>query len=175
MNEYKKKIDELLLTVEKPARYVGGEWNVPDMTKPARAKFCFCFPDIYEIGMSNLGLQILYDIINRHPDFIAERCYAPWPDMGAKLRENDIPLLSLETATPLKDFDVVGFSVQFELLYSNVLYMLELARIPFYAKDRGEEYPIICAGGPCAVNPEPFAPFLSLVKISRTQKSRKGL
>ena len=93
MNEYKKKIDELLLSVEKPARYVGGEWNVPDMTKKARAKFCFCFPDIYEIGMSNLGLQILYDIINRHPDYIAERCYAPWTDMGEKLRENNIPLL----------------------------------------------------------------------------------
>ena len=171
MNDYKKKIDELLLSVEKPGRYVGGEWNVPDMTKPAKAKFCFCFPDIYEIGMSNLGLQILYDIINRHPDFIAERCYAPWTDMGAKLRENNIPLLSLETATPLKDFDVVGFSVQFELLYSNVLYMLDLAGIPFYAKDRGEEYPIICAGGPCAVNPEPFAPFFDCIVIGEGEEA----
>ena len=170
MNEYKKKIDELLLSVEKPARYVGGEWNVPDMSKKARAKFCFCFPDIYEIGMSNLGLQILYDIINRHPDYIAERCYAPWTDMGEKLRENNIPLLSLETATPLKDFDVVGFSVQFELLYSNVLYMLDLAGIPFYAKDRGEEYPIICAGGPCAVNPEPFAPFFDCIIIGEGEE-----
>ena len=171
MNDYKKKIDELLLSVEKPARYVGGEWNVPDMKKQAKAKFCFCFPDIYEIGMSNLGLQILYDIINRHPDFIAERCYAPWTDMGAKLRENDIPLLSLETATPLKDFDVVGFSVQFELLYSNVLYMLDLAGIPFYAKDRGDEYPIICAGGPCAVNPEPFAPFFDCIVIGEGEEA----
>ena len=171
MNDYKKKIDELLLSVEKPGRYVGGEWNVPDMTKPAKAKFCFCFPDIYEIGMSNLGLQILYDIINRHPDFIAERCYAPWTDMGAKLRENNIPLLSLETATPLKDFDVVGFSVQFELLYSNVLYMLDLAGIPFYAKDRGDEYPIICAGGPCAVNPEPFAPFFDCIVIGEGEEA----
>ena len=170
MNEYKKKIDELLLSVEKPARYVGGEWNVPDMSKKARAKFCFCFPDIYEIGMSNLGLQILYDIINRHPDYIAERCYAPWTDMGEKLRENNIPLLSLETASPLKDFDVVGFSVQFELLYSNVLYMLDLAGIPFYAKDRGEEYPIICAGGPCAVNPEPFAPFFDCIIIGEGEE-----
>ena len=171
MNDYKKKIDELLLTVEKPARYVGGEWNVPDMKKPTKAKFCFCFPDIYEIGMSNLGLQILYDIINKHPDYIAERCYAPWADMGEKLRENNIPLLSLETATPLKDFDVVGFSVQFELLYSNVLYMLDLARIPFYAKDRGEEYPIICAGGPCAVNPEPFAPFFDCIIIGEGEEA----
>ena len=171
MNDYKKKIDELLLTVEKPARYVGGEWNVPDMKKNAKARFCFCFPDIYEIGMSNLGLQILYDIINRHPDYVAERCYAPWADMGEKLRENNIPLLSLETATPLKDFDVVGFSVQFELLYSNVLYMLDLAGIPFYAKDRGEEYPIICAGGPCAVNPEPFAPFFDCVVIGEGEEA----
>lgn len=171
MNEYRKKIDELLLSVEKPGRYVGGEWNVPDMAKPTRAKFCFCFPDIYEIGMSNLGLQILYDIINKHPDFIAERCYAPWPDMGAKLRENDIPLLSLETATPLKDFDMVGFSVQFELLYSNVLYMLDLAKIPYYAKDRGEEYPILCAGGPCAVNPEPFAPFFDCIIIGEGEEA----
>ena len=171
MNDYKKKIDELLLTVEKPARYVGGEWNVPDMSKNAKAKFCFCFPDIYEIGMSNLGLQILYDIINRHPDYIAERCYAPWTDMGAKLRENNIPLLSLETATPLKNFDVVGFSVQFELLYSNVLYMLDLAGIPFYAKDRGDEYPILCAGGPCAVNPEPFAPFFDCIIIGEGEEA----
>ena len=170
MNEYKKKIDEILLSVEKPARYVGGEWNTPDMTKPHRAKFCFCFPDVYEIGMSNLGLQILYDVINSHPDFIAERCYAPWPDMGAKLRENNVPLLSLETATPLKDFDVVGFSVQFELLYSNFLYMLDLANIPFYAKDRGDGYPIICAGGPCAVNPEPFAPFCDCVLIGEGEE-----
>jgi radical SAM superfamily enzyme YgiQ (UPF0313 family) len=175
MNHYKKQLDELLLSVEKPARYVGGEWNTPDMTKPHKAKFCFCFPDVYEIGMSNLGLQILYDIINRHPDYIAERCYAPWPDMGAKLRENNIPLLSLETATPLKDFDVVGFSVQFELLYSNVLYMLDLAGIPFYAKDRGEEYPIICAGGPCAVNPEPFAPFCDCVIIGEGEEADLAL
>ncbi len=175
MNNYKKKIDELLLSVEKPARYVGGEWNTPNMTKPCKGKFCFCFPDVYEIGMSNLGLQILYDIINRTPDYIAERCYAPWPDMGAKLRENNIPLLSLETATPLKDFDVVGFSVQFELLYSNVLYMLDLAGIPFYAKDRGDEYPIICAGGPCAVNPEPFAPFCDCVIIGEGEEADLAL
>ena len=128
MNDYKKKIDELLLTVEKPARYVGGEWNVPDMKKNAKAKFCFCFPDIYEIGMSNLGLQILYDIINRHPDFIAERCYAPWTDMGEKLRENDIPLLSLETATPLKDFDVVGFSVQMSCICLTLRAFLSMQR-----------------------------------------------
>lgn len=163
--DYVKRLNKLLLEVQKPARYTGGEWNTPDITKKHRASFCFCFPDIYEIGMSNLGLQILYDIVNSHPDFVAERCYAPWPDMGEKLKENGIPLLSIETKTPLKNFDMVGFSVQFELLYSNVLYMLDLAGIPFYAKERGEEYPIIVAGGPCAVNPEPFADFFDCIVI----------
>lgn len=170
MQDYKDKLDGILLSVEKPARYTGGEWNTPNLNKNAKAKFCFCFPDVYEIGMSNLGLQILYDVINRENDFVAERCYASWIDMGRKLKENDIPLLSLETATPLKDFDVIGFSVQFELLYSNVLYMLDLAGIPFYAKDRGEEYPIISAGGPCAVNPEPFAPFFDVIFIGEGEE-----
>lgn len=170
MQNYKDKLDAILLSVEKPARYTGGEWNTPNFNKNARAKFCFCFPDVYEIGMSNLGLQILYDVINREDDFVAERCYAPWIDLGEKLRENDIPLLSLETGTPLKDFDVIGFSVQFELLYSNVLYMLDLARIPFYAKDRGEDFPIISAGGPCAVNPEPFAPFFDVIFIGEGEE-----
>ncbi|MEG1663239.1 MAG: hypothetical protein RR338_04565 [Clostridia bacterium] len=132
MINFKDKLNEILLEVEKPARYTGGEWNIPKMNKKARARFCFCFPDIYEIGMSNLGLQILYDIINREEDLVAERCYAPWVDMGAKLLEKAIPLLSLETATPLRDFDIVGFSVQFELLYSNILYMLDLAGIPYF-------------------------------------------
>lgn len=163
-------IKKLLLTVEKPSRYTGGEFNTPDVKKPHRASFCFCFPDIYEIGMSNLGLQILYDVINNDPDFVAERCYAPWTDFGEKLKENDIPLFSLETKTPLKDFDVVGFSVQFELLYTNVLYMLELAKIPFRASERDDSYPLLIAGGPCAVNPEPFKDFFDLVVIGEGEE-----
>lgn len=163
-------IKKLLLTVEKPSRYTGGEFNTPDVKKPHRASFCFCFPDIYEIGMSNLGLQILYDVINNDPDFVAERCYAPWTDFGEKLKENDIPLFSLETKTPLKDFDVVGFSVQFELLYTNVLYMLELARIPFRASERDDSYPLFIAGGPCAVNPEPFKDFFDLIVIGEGEE-----
>lgn len=163
-------IKKLLLTVEKPSRYTGGEFNTPDVKKPHRASFCFCFPDIYEIGMSNLGLQILYDVINNDPDFVAERCYAPWTDFGEKLRENDIPLFSLETKTPLKDFDVVGFSVQFELLYTNVLYMLELAKIPFRASERNDSYPLLIAGGPCAVNPEPFKDFFDLIVIGEGEE-----
>ncbi|HKL93731.1 MAG TPA: TIGR03960 family B12-binding radical SAM protein, partial [Clostridia bacterium] len=160
-----------LLRVEKPARYTGGEFNTPDMTKPAKAKMCFCFPDIYEIGMSNLGMQILYDIANKHPDFVAERSFAPWVDMAQEMRKANMPLLSLETATPVRDFDVVGFSVQYELLYTNILYMLDLAGIPFRAKDRDESYPIIIAGGPCAVNPEPFAEFFDAVVIGEGEES----
>ena len=103
------KLNEILLTVEKPARYVGGEYNTPDMKKPFEANLLLCFPDVYEIGMSNLGLSILYQLINSKPDFMAERCYAPWPDFGKKLKENDIPLFSLENRKKFTDFDMVGF------------------------------------------------------------------
>ncbi len=163
MSDYSRKFEALLPDVEKPARYSGGEWNTPDMNKRVRADMCFCFPDLYEIGMSNLGVQILYDIINCREDFRAERCFAPAPDLAELLKKNDIPLLSIETRKPLKDFAVVGFSIGFELLYTNVLYMLDLARIPFRACDRGEDMPILIAGGPCSVNPEPFAPFFDAV------------
>lgn len=163
MADFSEKLNLILTEVEKPARYVGGEWNTPDMSKPRKADMCFCFPEVYEIGMSNLGMQILYDVVNRHPDFVAERCFAPWPDMGAKLKEAELPLFSLETKKPIKDFTVVGFSIGFELVYSNVLYMLDLAGIPFYAKDRGDSYPLLLAGGPCSVNPEPFAPFFDVI------------
>ena len=133
------------------------------MSKPRKGDMCFCFPELYEIGMSNLGMQILYDVINSDKDFVAERCFAPAADFANKLKENNIPLLSLETKKPLKDFTVLGFSIGFELLYTNVLYMLDLAGIPFYASERGEEYPILLAGGPCSVNPEPFADFFDVI------------
>ena len=154
----------LLSRAEKPSRYTGGEWNAVVKEHP-RARFCFCFPDLYEIGMSNLGMQILYSEINSHEDLACERCYAPAEDMAALLREAALPLTSLESAIPLKDFDVLGFSVQFELLYTGILYMLDLAGIPFRAADRGEEWPILLAGGPCAVNPEPYADFFDCVVI----------
>lgn len=163
MEDYKNRFTKLLPEVEKPARYSGGEWNTPDMNKPHRGDMCFCFPELYEIGMSNLGMQILYDIINSDKDFVAERCFAPAQDFADKLRAENIPLLSIETKKPLKDFTVLGFSIGFELLYTNVLYMLDLAQIPFYAKDRGEDYPILLAGGPCSVNPEPFADFFDVI------------
>ena len=163
MTDIDRELSKILLKVEKPARYVGGVWNTPDMTKPREADMCFCFPEVYEIGMSNLGVAILYDIINKQPSFVAERCYAPWPDMAAEMRKHSIPLFSLETRKPLKDFTVVGFSVGFELLYTNVLYMFDLAGIPFRAKDRDDSYPIMLAGGPCSVNPAPFADFFDVI------------
>ncbi len=166
-----RELNKILLSVEKPARYVGGEWNVPSMKKNARAKFCFCFPDVYEIGMSNLGISILYQAVNNHSDFVAERCFAPWVDMAQALKDNNIDLFSLETKTPLKNFDVIGFSMQFELLYSNMLYMLDLGSIPFFAKDRDESCPIVVAGGPCSVNPEPFADFCDAVLIGEGEET----
>lgn len=165
MENFADRFFPLLTGVEKPSRYTGGEWNAVKKTGPVRARFCLCFPDVYEIGMSNLGLQILYGEINSRDGLAAERCYAPAEDMAALLRKEDIPLLSLETATPLRDFDMIGFSVQFELLYTGILYMLDLAGIPFRAADRGEEFPIVMAGGPCAVNPEPFADFFDCIVI----------
>ncbi|MFI3229843.1 MAG: TIGR03960 family B12-binding radical SAM protein [Bacillota bacterium] len=157
--------EEILLQVEKPARYVGGEYNVPDVTKPHKVSFCIAFPDIYEVAMSNLGIQIIYDAINKDPDAICERCFAPWMDMGDLLKKHNMPLRSIETQKPLKDFDVVGISVQYELSYTNILYLLDLAQIPYYAKDRGEEYPIMLAGGPCVANPEPFAEYFDVICI----------
>ena len=130
-----KKLQELILQAEKPARYTGGEPNQPTMTGQG-VRVCMCMPDLYEVGMSNLGLKILYHRINDLPNAECERCFAPADDFGKILKQNDYPLFSLETSTPLKDFDLVGFSVQFELLYSNVLYMLDLAHIPFRAVDR---------------------------------------
>ncbi len=153
------KLKPFLLQVEKPGRYTGGEYNLPDMTKPCKVRFCLCFPDVYEVAMSNVGISILYNILNGDKEVVCERCFAPWKDMAKILRDNDIPLSSIETGKPLKEFDVVGMSVPYEMSYTSVLYMLDLAGIPFYAKDRGEEYPIIVGGGPSSANPEPIIDF----------------
>lgn len=122
-------------------------------------RFCLCFPDVYEVGMSNVGISILYNVLNRDPDVLCERCFAPWKDMAKILRDHNMPLSSIETGLPLKDFDVIGMSVPYEMSYTSVLYMLDLAQIPFYAKDRGEEYPLIVGGGPSSANPEPIIDF----------------
>ncbi len=163
-------LEEILLKSEKPARYSGGEYNTPDMEKPCDVRFCICMPDLYEVGMSNLGLKILYHVLNEQKGTVCERCFAPALDFRALLKENDLPLMSLETKTPLRDFDMVGFSVQYEMLYTGVLYMMDAAGIPFYAKDRDESYPIICGGGPSAINPEPIADFFDLFMVGEGEE-----
>ncbi len=157
---------DFLHKVSKPARYVGGEsgsrrreWT------PAVAKVCLAFPDVYDIGMSHLGFKILYGILNDDPRTLAERCYAPWVDLEAELRSRKLPLVSLESKQPLSSFDVVGFSLQFELTYSNILTMLDLGGIPLRSKDRTEGDPLVIAGGPVATHPEPIAPFLDALVI----------
>lgn len=172
MPEIKSKLDKILLSVEKPSRYTGGEYNSAQPEKAgALYRFCFCFPDIYEIGMSNLGIAILYDIVNKLPEFIAERCFAVKEDMRRAMEKEGVPLFSLESKRPLGEFDIVGFSMQYELLYSNLLYMLELAKIPFRTSERGEDCPIIIAGGPCTANPEPFADFFDAIIIGEGEEA----
>jgi radical SAM family uncharacterized protein/radical SAM-linked protein len=152
--------------VQKPGRYLGGEFGaVRKDWSGVKARICLAFPDLYDIGMSHLGFKILYKILNDDPRTLAERCYTPWIDMQAELRARNLPLLSLETARPLTDFDVVGFSLQFELTYTNVLTMLDLSGIPLRAADRRENDPLIIAGGPTATHPEPIALFLDAIVV----------
>ena len=158
--------DRILYEVTRPARYTGGEWNcvIKDWEKTA-LKFALCYPDTYEVGMSNMALPILYEILNRPSDVLAERVYAPWVDMEAALRAAGIPLLSLESKRPLKDFDVVGFSLDYELTYTNVLNILDLGQIPILAAERDDSHPIVIAGGSCCLNPEPMADFIDFFVI----------
>ena len=159
------RLEKLLDTVLKPSRYTGGEMNA--VIKPfdkADVTFAFCFPDSYEVGMSHLGIKILYDIINRQPWALCERSFMPWPDMADAMRREDLPLFSIESRTPLDRFDIVGFTLQYEMSYTNVLEMLDLAGIPLYSRER-RDGPIIMAGGPCAYNPEPLAPFVDVFQI----------
>ena len=149
--------DDILFKVEKPARYIGGEINSynKDINK-VDIRFAFCFPDVYEVGMSHLGTRILYHVLNEREDTFCERVFAPWVDMENLMRENNIPLYALETKDPIKDFDFVGFTLQYEMSYTNILNMLDLAGIPIRASERGEDAPIVMCGGPCAYNPEPL-------------------
>ena len=158
-----KKLESLLLTVQKPGRYAGGEINsvVKDKNK-VDVRFAFCFPDIYEIGMSHLGMKILYSQFNNREDIWCERVFAPWTDFEQVMRENDIPLFALESRDSVKDFDIIGFTLQYELSYTNVLNMLDLAEIPLKSEDRHSLSPLVVAGGPCACNPEPIADFIDL-------------
>jgi len=154
----KDHLEGLLRKVERPGRYIGGEWNAV-IKNPARAKMkiALAFPDVYEIGMSYLGQKILYAVLNRHPDLLAERVFAPWPDMEQRLRSAGLPIFSLENKIPLREFDLIGFSLLYELNYSNILTILDLAGIPFFARERGNDVPLVIAGGPAAFNPEPVA------------------
>lgn len=158
--------DEILLQVDKPARYVGGEVNIVKKDpKKIDIRFAFCFPDVYEVGMSNLGMQILYYFLNRREDTYCERAFAPWTDMEQKMRENNIPLYALESKDSLRNFDFVGFTLQYELCYTNIINMLDLSGIHIYAKDRTEDEPIIICGGSCAYNAEPLADFVDMVYL----------
>jgi len=151
-------INSLLGKVEKPGRYTGGEWgSVIKDPDDVDIRFAFCFPDTYEIGMSHLGMKILYGILNERKDTYCERVFAPWDDMEKQMRENNVPLFALETKDPINTFDFIGFTLQYEMSYSNVLNMLDLANVPIEAKDRGENDPFVCGGGPCAYNAEPIA------------------
>ena len=158
--------DEVLLTVEKPARYIGNEVNmVVKDPKEVEIRFCMCFPDVYEIGMSHLGIQILYDMFNRREDTYCERVYSPWPDLDKVMREKNIPLFALESQEPIKEFDFLGITLQYEMCYTNILQILDLSQIPIYTKDRTEENPIVIGGGPCSYNPEPIADFFDIFYI----------
>jgi radical SAM family uncharacterized protein len=162
----------LLGAVARPCRYFNSEWNsIHKDHAQARARFCLCYPDVYEVGMSHLGLRILYDILNNHPDYLAERAFAPWADMEAALRQHDMPLVSLESAKPLRDFDVVGFTLAYELTYTNILTMLDLGGIPLQAVQRTERDPIVIAGGPGAANPEPLADFLDAIVLGEAEEA----
>ncbi len=159
-----KRFEELIMSVQKPGRYSGGELNsvIKDKSK-VDVRFAFCFPDTYEIGMSHLGMKILYSQFNSRDDIWCERVFAPWIDFEKVMRENDIPLFALESRDPIKDFDFVGFTLQYELSYTNVLSMLDLADIPLRSEERNSwDYPVVVAGGPCASNPEPLADFIDI-------------
>ena len=170
---YTEKLNQLLKRVEKPGRYIGGEINsVKKNPEDVDARFAFCFPDLYEIGMSYLGMQILYKVLNDREKIYCERVFAPAVDMEALMREENMPLMTLESKTPLKEMDFVGFTLQYEMSYTTVLNMIDLAQIPLKAADRaseasvtGKEYPLIVAGGPCALNPEPLAEFIDMFLI----------
>lgn len=155
--------DEILLNIEKPARYIGGEVNSVMKDKDqVDIRFAMCFPDVYEIGMSHLGIQILYDMFNRRDDVWCERVYSPWLDLDKVMREKDIPLFALESQDSVREFDFLGITIQFEMCYTNILQVLDLSHIPMYAKDRTEADPIVIGGGPCTYNPEPLSEFFDI-------------
>ena len=166
-----RDVEKILLNVQKPGRYTGGELNsvIKDKDK-VDIRFAFCFPDVYEVGMSHLGMKILYSQFNEREDIWCERVFAPWTDMEEQMRKNNIPLYALEIGDSLDKFDFIGFTLQYELSFTNILYMLELGNIPLLSKDRHDLFNIVVAGGPCACNPEPLADFIDLFFIGEGEE-----
>ena len=168
--------DEILMQVDKPARYIGNELNsVMKDTSQVDIRFAMCFPDVYEIGMSHLGIQILYDMFNRRDDVWCERVYSPWPDLHEIMKKENIPLFGLESQDAIKEFDFIGMTLQYEMCYTNILQILDLAQIPFKSADRDESDPIVIGGGPCSYNPEPIADFFDIFYIGEGDISYDAL
>ena len=169
--EIRRQVERFLPKVLKPSRYIGSEWNaIKKDWDNTEVKMVLAFPDVYEVGMSHLGTRILYHLVNSFPEFLCERVFAPWIDMEKELREKEIPLYALESYQPLKAFDVVGFTLQYEMSFTNILNMLDMAGIPIKAKDRGPEDPWIIAGGPCAYNPEPLVGFIDFFLVGESEE-----
>ena len=171
-----RTLEHILPRVQKPARYTGGEYNA--VVKDRRAvdvRYALCFPDTYEIGMSNLGMAILYDMFNKREDVWCERLFSPWTDLDKIMREKKIPLFALESQEPVRDFDFLGITLGYEMCYTNVLQLLDLSQIPFLAKERGEEFPLVIGGGACAYNPEPLAEFFDLFYIGEGETAYDAL
>lgn len=167
----KQKLDKILKKIEKPARYIGMEQNsVQKDLRKTHVKFAFSFPDVYEVGMSHLGMHILYNLINEEDDFVCERVFAPWIDMENEMRNVGLPLFTLESKEEVKNFDIVGFTLQYEMSFTNILNILDLSNIPLKSKDRDESFPLIIAGGPCAYNPEPLADFIDFFIIGEGEE-----
>ena len=168
--------DDILLKIEKPARYIGNEVNsIMKKKEDIAIRFAMCFPDVYEIGMSHLGIQILYDMFNRFEDTWCERVYSPWPDLDAVMRERHIPLFALESQEPIKDFDFLGITIQYEMCYTNILQILDLSGIPLMATERTWDDPVVIGGGPCSYNPEPIADFFDIIYIGEGETQYRAL
>ncbi len=164
--------ERILMNIEKPARYIGNEVNMVKKNPcDVDVRIAMCFPDVYEIGMSYLGIQIIYDMFNRREDTYCERVYSPWPDLDKVMREEDIPLFSLETQSPISDFDMLGITIQYEMCYTNILQVIDLSKIPVFARDRKKSDPLVIGGGPCTVNPEPIADFFDMFYIGEAETS----
>ena len=167
----KAVLEELLHKVEKPSRYIGKEINsAVKQLDQIVVRFGFAFPDIYEVGMSHLGMHILYNLLNQQKDVYCERIFAPWTDMESQLRDNKIPLFTLETHSSIKELDFIGFTLQYELSYTNIINMLDMGHIPIRSLERGEEDPFVIAGGPCSYNPEPLAEIVDIFVIGEAEE-----